>query len=168
MASKYSKEFNKSLVEKYPFLILRNKWTDKIPDNYDYFATELDDMPEGWRIAFGEQLCADIRESLAKCGNLSTYRILQIKEKFGELCWYDCNGNTEIRKVILPKYVDLSKKTCIVCGKSATHMSLGWVSPYCQSCANAILERTNGGQPFMTLEDYYTEIGSNAIRHFEG
>ena len=46
------------------------------------------------------------------------------------LRWYDCNTTTDIQKII-DKYEDISMKTCIVCGKPATYISRGWISPYC-------------------------------------
>ena len=113
--------------------------------------TELDAMPDGWRNSFGMQMCKDIRHSLLhtyidKETTLSpfnklklywkgikmlyAYRIEQIKEKLGYLHWYDCNTTTDIQKII-GKYEDISMKTCIVCGKPATYISRGWISPYC-------------------------------------
>ena len=47
---------NKKLIKKYPWLIPRNRWTDKIPNDYDYSWTELDSMEDGWRKAFGEMM----------------------------------------------------------------------------------------------------------------
>ena len=76
---------NKRLVEEYPFLIPRNRFTDEIPDDYDYTYTELDDMPDGWRKAFGEQMCAEIKEALGP--DIYDYRVIQIKEKYG--CYDD-------------------------------------------------------------------------------
>lgn len=46
---------NKKLCKRYPFLIPRNRWTDKLmwdkTDKYfmPYSYTELDAMPDGWR-----------------------------------------------------------------------------------------------------------------------
>ena len=57
-----NKEYNKQLVKKYPFLLPRNRWTGKVPKEYDYSYTELDDMPDGWRKAFGEQMCEEIKQ----------------------------------------------------------------------------------------------------------
>ena len=57
-----NKESNQKLIERFPFLIPRNRWTGKVPEDYDYSYTELDSMPDGWRKAFGEQMCEDIRE----------------------------------------------------------------------------------------------------------
>ena len=83
---------NTELVERYPFLILRNAWTGQVIDNYDpeKHGTYLDDMPEGWKIAFGEQLCEELRTELIKWNFLDKYYITQVKEKYGGLCWYDC------------------------------------------------------------------------------
>ena len=84
-------EENKKLIEKFPFLLPRNRFTDKVPKDYDYSYTELDDMPDGWRKAFGIQMCQEIRDDLIQFDYLDKYRIVQIKEKFGGLRWYD-NG----------------------------------------------------------------------------
>lgn len=92
--------------------------------------TELDAMPEGWRKAFGLQMCDEIKEALIKNNYLKQYRIIQIKEKFGTLRWYDAAAPEEVYRII-DKYEDISEKTCIVCGKPATYISTGWISPYC-------------------------------------
>jgi len=108
-------------------------WIDeKILDNIFILPTytELDAMEPGWRKAFGIQMCKDIRKQLLKEGNLFKYRILQIKEKWGELCWYDAHSSTEIYKII-EKYEEISRNICIICGKPATKMSTGWICPYC-------------------------------------
>lgn len=143
----HTKEENRQLCEKYPFLIPSNRWSgvritegagfwpgspDDAPD-WDYEYTELDVMPKGWRIAFGEQLCAELKDELERAGLLDDYRITRIKEKFGELRWYD-SGNTEEGYRILDKYAKLSVRTCICCGKPATRVTRGWVSPYCDEC----------------------------------
>ncbi len=144
-----TKEYNKALCEKYPFLIPSNRWSGKrvteaadggywpgspehVPD-YDYEYTELDSMPDGWRIAFGEQLCAELKDALVKANYLDKYRITQIKEKFGALRWYD-NGNTKEGYDVLSKYEALSERTCIRCGKPATKITTGWISPFCDDC----------------------------------
>lgn len=38
---------NKELVEEFPFLLPRNRFTGEVPKDYDYSYTELDAMPEG-------------------------------------------------------------------------------------------------------------------------
>lgn len=154
------KQRNRELCEKYPFLIPRNRWSgmriteaqnggfwpgdpDEIPE-YDWEYTELDDMPDGWRKAFGEQLCEELKQELLKAGGqeaLEKYMIVQIKEKFGYLRWYD-NGCTERwYSEILPKYEALSERTCIRCGKKAAFISTGWISPWCEECAEEIHDR---------------------------
>lgn len=112
------------------------KWFDsEILDRILFIPTwnELDAMPAGWRKAFGIQMCKDIKTQLKKDHYLYKYRITQIKEKFGELCWYDVGGSKELHN-ITQKYEALSYKTCIECGKPATKISGGWISPYCDDC----------------------------------
>lgn len=128
------KEYNKQLCKKYPFLLPRNRWTGLVHPDYDYSYTELDAMPDGWRKAFGEQICEEIKQELEENNLLDQYRISQIKEKYGRLCWYDFGCTEKMLHEIIPKYEELSKHTCICCGKPATKMTLGWISPYCDDC----------------------------------
>lgn len=78
-----------------------------------------------------------LNDLLVKYNFVDKYRILQIKEKYGELRWYD-NGippvmSDEYREW-LNKYEKLSYETCINCGKPATHMTKGWIMPLCNDC----------------------------------
>lgn len=146
---------NKKLCERYPFLIPRNCWTDKTIWNKrirkrnwryvePYSYTELDEMPEGWRKAFGIQMCEEIREVLIKGNYLRDYRIAQIKEKFGALRWYDEGTPDSIYKKIqdiIYKYEEISARTCINCGKPATKISTGWICPFCDKCADKLSDR---------------------------
>ncbi len=145
---------NKELVEKYPFLLPRDYLTDEIPPDYDYTYTELDEMPDGWKIAFGERMCEEIRNELVKESRLDKYRVLQIKEKYGELCWYDYGGTDETAYEIIPKYRKLSKYTCVRCGKPATKLTLGWICPYCDDCvpATEFYEKIEPDEEYEALE----------------
>ena len=59
---------NTELVERYPFLALHNSWTGEVIEDYDpeRDGTYLDEMPVGWKIAFGEQMCEELRNELKK------------------------------------------------------------------------------------------------------
>ena len=151
-----TKRKNRELCEKYPFLIPSNRWSgiriteaegggywpgdpDAIPE-YDYEFTELDDMPDGWRIAFGEQMCEELKRELLKYGGekaLQEYRIVQVKEKYGQLRWYT-DWTSDMLEKIVDRYTELSERTCIRCGKPATQISTGWISPWCDECAKQI------------------------------
>ena len=65
-----NKESNQKLIERFPFLIPRNRWTGKVPEDYDYSYTELDSMPDGWRKAFGEQMAS--RRKKPRCSSSNT------------------------------------------------------------------------------------------------
>lgn len=151
-----NKESNQKLIERFPFLIPRNRWTGKIPEDYDYSYTELDSMPDGWRKAFGEQMCEDIREELVRAEYLDQYRITQIKEKYGTLCWYDFGGTERMLRDIIPKYEHLSARTCIRCGNPATKVSTGWISPYCDTCAGKI----SHAERFISIEEWLDRSSS--------
>ena len=61
-----SVEENKKLIEKYPFLMPRNVWTDELLKDYDYSFTLYDEMPKGWADAFGMQMLEEIGVSSNK------------------------------------------------------------------------------------------------------
>lgn len=98
-------------------------------------------MPEGWYKAFGEQMIDELNNLLEKWCFVEQYQIIQIKEKFGELRWYD-NGIPQYMYEEyykwLDKYEELSRNTCIACGNKATHMQKGWIVPLCNRCGNKI------------------------------
>lgn len=134
---------NKKLCKRYPFLTVCDWWTGKPIKGYNF--TYLDDMPGGWRKAFGEQMCEEIRSILIKGNYLYEYRVVQIKEKYGALRWYDSGTPTSIYyelQDIINKYEELSERTCICCGRPATKISLGWISPFCDKCAEKLSDRT--------------------------
>lgn len=136
-----SPDHNYWLCYKYPWLIPHNRWTDEEIEDFDFSYTELDGMPEGWKKAFGEQICEEIQKLLEEADYVYKYRILQIKEKFGGLRWYDNTVPESIRErlnAIITKYEDLSERTCVNCGAPATKISTGWISPWCDKCAEKI------------------------------
>ena len=114
---------------KYPFL---NPYPDR---RFFPRYTYLDDMPIGWKKAFGLQLCKELKEALLRVSKdyLRNYRVVQVKEKFGRLNWYDSGSNVETNK-ILHKYEEISWHTCCKCGRPATVISQGWICPYCDDC----------------------------------
>ena len=74
-----SRNENRRLIGQYPFL---RPW-GTCPASFE--STELDAMPAGWRIAFGEELCKEIMEELTRNNCVDSYRVVQIKEKHGAL-----------------------------------------------------------------------------------
>ena len=132
---------NKKLCKRYPFLIPRNRWTDKVSwllRPYDH--TEWDEMPKGWRKAFGDQLLEDLRDALLKDGGsraLLSFRIEQLKEKYGDLRLYHNYYSPTVSRVI-NTYEVVSEHVCIQCGKLDTpNVNIyGWWSPVCKECFN--------------------------------
>ena len=76
----------------------------------------------------------ELREVLIEENFLDGFRILEIKEKWGELRLYTNYHNDKIERII-KKYTTLSRNICILCGKPDTHMTYGgWYSPVCEKC----------------------------------
>ena len=70
---------NNELIKKYPWLQIRNVWTN---EKLDSEFTWLDDLPEGWRKAFGLQMVEELDRILRKADYQNKYQITQIKEKW--------------------------------------------------------------------------------------
>lgn len=101
--------------------------------------TEIDCMKSecpGWYKRFGMDLVKDLKKQLKIDNRLYSFRIMQIKEKYGRLEFYH-NGccSSEIYKII-EKYQDLSVNTCIECGEEAKITTDGYICPYCTDCYN--------------------------------
>lgn len=123
---------NKKLIKEYPFILPRNVWTDKIPKDYDYTYIDWGCAP-GWDKAFGDMYLKELGDAVKK-SKLKEFRILQIKEKFGEYRLY-CNFATKEIHDIINKYETISRRVCINCGALDVPMlNTGWISPYCYDC----------------------------------
>lgn len=114
-------------------------WHDKVLQVLFWIPdyNELDAMDSGWRHAFGIQMCKEIKEALLKAGGrklLRSYRVTQIKEKFGSNQWYDNGAPEDVHKIVT-KYEYISFRTCIDCGAPAAGYTTGWIEPYCEECA---------------------------------
>lgn len=143
-------EDNKRLVAEYPFLAvydIANK------SEIDYCFTMLDEMPPGWKEAFGEEICKEIKDVLVEHNCLNEYSVLQIKEKFGMLRWYGNRTSREIEQIIA-KYEEKSGHTCICCGAPATQMILNWISPICDECLDYAISKP----PTKPIDEYWNEL----------
>ena len=122
------KKHNQKLIQKYPFLM---------PDvaNYDYTWNELESgMPKGWWKRFGIPLCEDLREVLVKNDCIDKYRIMQVKEKYGQLRIYALDEPEEWRDHMWA-WEYISEHTCVNCGKFPIAMiNDAWISPWCDKC----------------------------------
>ena len=125
-------EQNKVLVERYPFLLPRNVWTDKVPEDYDYSYIRGVEIPEGWKKLFF-QMCEDIRQPLIEAGYLEKFRFSQIKEKYNTMRLYHC-GAPETVEEILHKYENMASYICTRCGQPAAIESQGYIASYCDKC----------------------------------
>jgi hypothetical protein len=149
------KKLNKKMVEEFPFLLPRNRWTDKVSEDYDYSYNELWALEKGWAKAFGYELICELRDALIEADYLDKYRITQIKEKYGGLRWYDF-GAPEKAFEVIRKYTEKSYETCFICGEPATHETYGWINYVCEKCLNA---HQLSGRPIGDDEEDYFEEG---------
>ena len=126
------------LINKYPFLMPkywnRNTMQYEVDKDYKYTFTLLDEMPDGWRKAFGEMMCEEIYNALIEFDGLNSYVVEQIKEKFGQLRWYSYPIYEEVERIV-EKYSVLSENICMICGKPDVPMTGNvWCYPLCEKC----------------------------------
>ena len=152
---------NEELVHRYPFL--------RVDKEHEY--TMLDGLPTGWISRFAIPMLEDLREILVKNNVLDDYKLLDVKEKWGSLRWYDnlCLDETE---EIIDAYEYISSHTCINCGAFPVPMrTKGWISPLCGLCFDCkkedrdkytvddyngrLLEYYNG----IDMKSYYKKVG---------
>ena len=148
---------NKELCKEYPFLACDvNIWTGKKRLDYDYSYTWYDDLPSGWRVAFGEMLLEELASLLDKANFKEKYEISQIKEKYGSLRWYS-NGVPAVISdeyhTLMSKYENLSGAICICCGKPDVRSTTGWITPVCYDCWKNMVAY-KGNEDMLTHKDY--------------
>lgn len=152
---------NKELIKRYPWLTPFNRFSGKLitdcagpngeegfwpgsptkhPD-YNYDFTELDSLPDGWRKAFGERMCEEIRKALIKNNCLNDYYVAEIKEKYGGLCWYDYGAPAEVEEII-KKYEQLSYHICELCGEYVEEVHSNIFITLCDKCIKKFKKRS--------------------------
>ena len=124
----------------YPFLVVRDYLEADaqtiVSDDITFYGEY--DLPEGWKLLF-LQMCEDIRKA-STSAELQSLRIIQVKEKFGEIRCYFGGGNTAI-DTIIDNYSYVSGYICRSCGNIATVVSQSWISPWCNICKRAIQDK---------------------------
>lgn len=156
-------EENKEYCKKYPFLLWRGDplYAGYDDENIDYTFTWEDDLEPGWIKAFCPQMWDELKEILEKYNCLDDFRFTQIKEKWGQLdidfyglsdpAWTEVFNWTQ-------KYHDLAETVCINCGKSSSHMTLGYITFICNHCYNKLSEdKSFIAIPKEDLNEYYRD-----------
>ena len=99
---------NRELVEEYPWLDI----------GYEQL-TLLDALPIGWSGLILD-MCKEIKKGLVKYDLVSKYEVIEAKEKWYELRWYD--GLSDLSPMppaitdIVCKYEMQSREVCMMCG----------------------------------------------------
>lgn len=116
--------------KKYSWLRLRDLYSGEIDTECD----AMDDLPEGWKKAFGPMMCEELDIAIKAAGLEDEFIFEQVKEKFGELRMYYSPHAREVDEII-QKYEVLSSNICIHCCKPDVPMiNTGWISPICRDC----------------------------------
>jgi hypothetical protein len=99
------------------------------PENHDTSLMQFGAGPKGWNQIIWE--ACESFESL----NLPDFEVVQIKERFAQLCIY-VNGATEDVRRIIQAAEAKAAKTCQLCGSPGTQQSKhsGWLWTVCDIC----------------------------------
>ena len=99
---------NRELIAEYPWL-----------DIGDEQLTLLDTLPVGW-YGLILDMCKEIKGELVKYDLVSKYQVVEAKEKWYELRWYDglCDLSPMPSAItdIVCKYEAQSREVCMMCG----------------------------------------------------
>lgn len=145
-------ERNKELVERHPYLLPRNVWTDEVAEDYDYsYINGIGEIPQGWNKLF-LQMCEDIREPLTEAGYLEKFRFTEIKEKYGAMCCYHSGAPEKVCEII-SKYEHISKYVCTCCGRPATYETSEYIASFCDDCWKDYTRHEKG--EFIKFKPYY-------------
>lgn len=126
---------------------MSNEYKDWYNDNLTALNAKMwesDLLPDGWTNTFIPEMKNDLAHMLGSY--VDDFTVFQIKDKYGSMRMYwswadrdydnkevdDLKELTNEVEAIVRKYENISKKTCVVCGKSATKMTTGWVMPICE------------------------------------
>ena len=101
---------NRELIEEYPWLDVGHE-----P------LTLLNMLPIGWSGLILD-MCKEIKEELVKYNLVSKYEVIEAKEKWYMLSWYDglCDLSPMPSAItdIVCKYEMQSREVCMMCGRS--------------------------------------------------
>jgi hypothetical protein len=124
---------NKKLIERYPW-IRPVGWRGERLKSYDF--TMYDDVPPGWKRAFGKIMLEEYRDTLIRNRFLQKFQWVQVKEKYGTLRLYSESAPREVLD-LESKYDYISAFFCISCGRmNAPMLTGGWIEPLCEACYN--------------------------------
>ena len=127
--------WERSVVEKYPFLKRRN--IDGSLDTKSRFPMMCLEIPEGWyRLFF--QMCDDIKPYLESAGILDDFYFIQVKEKYNYLrCYWSIAVPIQVLEII-DKYMHLSRFVCTICGAQASSETAGYIASVCECCVDKV------------------------------
>ena len=106
---------------------------------------DADLLPDGWTKTFIPKMKEELTKVLGDY--VYDFVVFQIKEKHGTMRMYwswadrkytsaelvDLAEISEAVNDIIRKYENISEKTCVVCGETATKMTTGCVIPVCDT-----------------------------------
>lgn len=143
---------------KYPFYKMELYSAEKKKKKTSYSWTWYTSIPDGWQKAFGKQLSKDLKKVLKETKQLKTFKITDIKEKWGVLRIYSTNCSDEV-DAVLDKYEQLSMCYCINCGSPVRYHTEATIAYLCETCFMQYVKRLGrfGGVTSKNVSQIYED-----------
>jgi hypothetical protein len=119
------------LIEQFPWLNPREDWSNDYVqfDDEEEAWTELDDLPEGWKEGFLEEMLYEIDEVLNEYDCVETYRVIKAENHLGLFKWEHTGFDYEAKEhldAIVKVYKKAALETCMECGmRGKSYLSNG-------------------------------------------
>jgi hypothetical protein len=108
------------LIDEFKWLSPREDWSDEhIEFSEGEHWTELDNLPDGWKEGFLEEMLYEIDEVLNNYECYDEYRVLEADVRAGQLKWVHAGFPLEAKEeldAIVKTYKKASLETCMECG----------------------------------------------------
>jgi hypothetical protein len=112
------------LIEQFPWLNPREDWSNDYLefDEAEEAWTELDDLPDGWKEGFLEEMLYEIDEVLNEYDCVEDYRVIKAENNNGLFKWehagYPIEAKEELDNIV-KVYRKAANETCMECGMRA-------------------------------------------------
>lgn len=115
---------------------MRVELQEQLQQQFPFIKTTID-CGDGWYNLI-HNLCSEIQSFYDKNStlNICEFEVLEIKEKYGHLCFYTCANTDSILIELITIYEEKSRYICEICGSLEGKMSVsgGWYKVLCKIC----------------------------------
>lgn len=110
---------------------MTNCFEDTLAREFPFMAEVGIECGEDWYPLLRE-MCGEIVAAYEAAGKPVDLEVEQVKQKYGELCFYCCTPNPQVYHIV-EQYEDRSAFACEICGMpGCLRTDLSWVQTLCE------------------------------------